>query len=510
MASTSVGVSPMRYFRILTVLAACLIAFAAPAAEDKVKEPYFGIRVVDDQTGRGVPLVQLETVNNIIHVTDSAGWVAFHEPGLMDREVFFHVRAPGYEYPQDGFRYRGRRLMTKPGTTVTLKIKRTNIAERVYRVTGQGIYRDSTLLGLPAPIPEPNNNAGVLGQDSVQALPYQGKIFWLWGDTNVANYPLGNFQTTSATSPLPGQPGGKPDEGIALTYYVDQPKGTIRHMVPLKERGPVWLFGLLTVKDAEGRDAMVAHYTRQKDLGTVLEHGIVRFDDQDGIFKRAAVFDLKKNTWQFPNHNAVRIKDAEGDYCYSAHPFLYSRVQASYEAILDPDRYEALAYDADSKTYRWQRSVRPTRQRDEQRLIKEGKLPADQARYQLADATTGKPVFIHGASINWNDFRKKWIMIGLQGGDREAPSVLGEVWYAEADSPTGPWRKAVKVVSHPKYSYYNPRHHVFFDQDGGRVIYFEGTYTHTFSGNNVQTPRYDYNQVMYRLDLADERLQAVR
>ena len=30
--------------------------------------------------------------------------------------------------------------------------------------------------------------------------------------------------------------------------------------------------------------------------------------------------------------------------------------------------------------------------------------------------------------------------------------------------------------------------------------------THTFSGNPDQTPRYDYNQIMYRLDLADERL----
>ena len=40
----------------------------------------------------------------------------------------------------------------------------------------------------------------------------------------------------------------------------------------------------------------------------------------------------------------------------------------------------------------------------------------------------------------------------------------------------------------------------------GRVIYFEGTYVNTFSGNPEKTPRYDYNQIMYKLDLADERL----
>jgi hypothetical protein len=62
------------------------------------------------------------------------------------------------------------------------------------------------------------------------------------------------------------------------------------------------------------------------------------------------------------------------------------------------------------------------------------------------------------------------------------------------------------VVTHDNYSFYNPRHHPHFDEDGGRRIYFEGTYTHTFSGNHEATPRYDYNQVMYRLDLADERL----
>ena len=41
---------------------------------------------------------------------------------------------------------------------------------------------------------------------------------------------------------------------------------------------------------------------------------------------------------------------------------------------------------------------------------------------------------------------------------------------------------------------------------GTSYLYFEGTYTHTFSGNEHRTPRYDYNQIMYRLDLDDPRL----
>ena len=86
-------------------------------------------------------------------------------------------------------------------------------------------------------------------------------------------------------------------------------------------------------------------------------------------------------------------------------------------------------------------------------------------------------------------------------------SMLGEVWYAEADTPLGPWGYARKIVTHDKYSFYNPKHHPYFDQENGRLIYFEGTYSHTFSGSKEEaTPYYDYNQIMYRLDLADERL----
>ena len=87
---------------------------------------------------------------------------------------------------------------------------------------------------------------------------------------------------------------------------------------------------------------------------------------------------------------------------------------------------------------------------------------------------------------------------------------MGEVWYAEADEPQGPWARAVKVVSHDDYSFYNPAHHAFLDSENGRYIYFEGTYTHTFSGNKDPTPRYDYNQIMYRLDLDAARLRVFR
>ena len=108
---------------------------------------YFAIEVVDEQTGRGVPMVELQTTSGVRYYTDSNGLIAFEEPGLMNKEVWFGVASHGYEFPADGFGLRGATLATTPGGSATLKIKRLNIAERLYRITGQGIYRDTVLLG---------------------------------------------------------------------------------------------------------------------------------------------------------------------------------------------------------------------------------------------------------------------------------------------------------------------------------------------------------------------------
>src|SRR6266446_1116765 len=116
---------------------------------------YFTIEVVDDQTGRGVPLVELRTVNKAAWWTDSNGIVAFDEPGLMDLEVYFQVSSPGYDYPKDGLGNKGVKLKPVRGGSATIKIKRLNIAERLYRVTGQGIYRDSVLAGRSVPLSHP-------------------------------------------------------------------------------------------------------------------------------------------------------------------------------------------------------------------------------------------------------------------------------------------------------------------------------------------------------------------
>jgi hypothetical protein len=76
---------------------------------------YFKIIVMDEQTGRGVPLVEFETVNHIGYWTDSNGIIAFNEPGLMGQEVYVHIRGHGYEYPKDGLGNRGVKLKPTRG-----------------------------------------------------------------------------------------------------------------------------------------------------------------------------------------------------------------------------------------------------------------------------------------------------------------------------------------------------------------------------------------------------------
>jgi len=125
----------------------------------------------------------------------------------------------------------------------------------------------------------------------------------------------------------------------------------------------------------------------------------------------------------------------------------------------------------------------------------------------MIDVDSGKHVINHGGSAGSNAYRDRWIMVF---GEAFGSSLLGEIWYSEAAAPEGPWTKTRKIITHDDYSFYNVSYHPQFDQSGGRLIYLEGTYTASFSGNTDPTPRHDYNQVMYRLDLANPRLSPVK
>ena len=474
---------------------------------------WFAIRVVDAETGRGVPLVELETVNHLRFCTDSNGTVAFREPGLMNRQIFFHVRSHGYEYPKDGFGYRGVRLKTAPGTEAVLKIKRLNIAERLYRVTGAGIYRDSRLLGRSAPIEQPLLNGMVFGSDSVVTAIYRGKLHWFWGDTNRPSYPLGNFHVPFATSQLPGKGGLDPALGINLTYALGK-NGFAREAAKMPGKGPTWIDGLVVLPDENRQSRLLAQYVKIKPPLAVYERGVVQFDDDRQLFAHHVKF--SEDASLYPHGHPFLNRAADGqEYVYFAGGMPLVRVRASLASYLDPSQYETytclpagpgsnVQRNPDgSLKFEWRGEQPKLDLQQVNKLIADKRINAGESPVHLIDIETGKPVLTQHGSVYWNDHRQRWVMVISQSF---GSSMLGEIWFAEAARPEGPWAYARKIVTHDDYSFYNPKQHPYFAKDGGRTLFFEATYTSTFSGNKHPTPLYDYNQIMYRLQLDDPRL----
>ncbi len=512
---------------VLSAVATALILLALPLARgargsDQGPAPRprpFRIQVVEAGTGRGVPLVELKTVNQIRYYTDSNGIVAFDEPGLFNQKVHFSIRSHGYEAEKDGLGYRGASFLISEGGSAQVVIRRLNIARRLYRVTGEGIYRDSVLTGDAVPIREPLLDGQVFGQDSVLTAVFQGKIYWFWGDTNRPDYPLGNLHVPGATSDLPGRGGLEPEQGVDLTYFVDD-KGFARPTAPMPGEGPTWLSGLTVLTDGQGRERMFAFYAKIRKMLEVYERGIAEFNTKTARFEKVAQFpDPSKYSGEHPDGHPFLYQERGVNYIYYANPFPLLRVRADPDLLKEPAACEAytclvpgtrLAQQQFDRTpdgrlhYGWKINTQLVRQDQQTKLIGSRRIVADEALLNLRDIDSGKTVVAHGGSVYWNGHRNRWVMITVESYG--STSLLGEIWYAEADSPLGPWVYTRKVVTHDKYSFYNPKQHPMFDKDHGRIIFFEGTYTTTFSGNQDPTPRYDYNQVMYQLDLSDPRL----
>jgi hypothetical protein len=498
------------------LLAACLSA-----------DEYAELPVVDTATGRGVPLVELEMVNGVRFVTDNAGRIAFREPGLMGREIFFTVRGHGYGVAKDGFGYTGVRVTPQVGKPAKIEVTRRLPAERLCRLTGEGTYCDTLLLGYKSPLPESPHPGRVAGQDSVEAAIYGGKIHWFWGDTSRMEYPLGLFRTAGATSEIP-DPKSDPAAGISFDYFVDAKTGFARAMMPLKERrdGVIWISGVCVVPDETGRERLVCHYSRRKGLADELEHGIAIFDDKSATFEVAKQLPLEEKWRHLAGHPIVH-EEAGKRWLLVGQSVPTVRVPATLKDVLDPSKYEAFTCaradrtpetDADGKpVWRWRAEGPPTDSPLESRWLKKKLIRPEDARLNPADAAApGDRIVLHSGSVRWNAYRQRWVLIACQIGGKT--SHLGEVWYSEATSLTGPFAKAVHIVTHDKQTFYNVCQHPFLDREDGRIIHFEGTYTHDFSGkvkntvtgnydlvpDSPKTPRYDYNQILYRLDLGGE------
>jgi hypothetical protein len=470
-----------------------------------------GIRVVDEVTGRGVPLVELESTHSVRWISDNTGCIYIDDADLLDQNVFFYVHGHGYEVEKDGFGFAGARLDIKRGTIVELKVKRSVAAERLVRLTGIGQTRDSALLGFDHSKYLVPLNGQVVGQDSIQAVPWNGKVLCIWGDTSKAGYPLGLFRAAGALAPLT-QSANEPFDpslGIPYQYFVHQ--DFVRAMMPLPERkeGVIWLDGLATVKDDQKREHVVAHYSRRAGLADELEHGIAILDPDKMEFK--VLYQIQSLKEYRHPHGHAQIVQADGiEWAVFGNPFPNVRVPATLAAIQDPEQYEALTpLDSSAGNYEgwgWKKSVQPFTSKDEGNWLDKRADVGRTPHFLPYNSQNGKDrVIFHNGSFAWNEYRKKWIVLGGRWNGKD--SLLGEVWFTESDSLEGPYDKAVKVATHVQQSFYNVCHHSFWDQNHGKVVFFEGTFTADFSGNPYKTPRYNYNQVLYRLDLEKLLLQ---
>lgn len=430
------------------------------------------IVVVEKGSNWPVPLVELRTTNQVRYVSDNAGVIAFDQFELMGQEVWFDVIGHSYGVAKDGFGNRGVRVKPEAGKLLTIEVERHSLAKRIGRLTGGGLFAESQRFGEQREWSE----SGILGCDSVQCVSYRGGLFWLWGDSVIPRYPLGIFHSTGALSALPLADALVPPLRVTFTYVRDE-QGRPRGIGQLPGDGPTWIFGLMAMLDAGGKQRLGGYYSKIKGTLETYETGLAVWNDDQRMFERQLVLWEKSGGKPMPkarpDGQGTTWRDPAGkDWFVFGNPFPYMRCPATFAAWSDPATWEALE---------------------------------PQAQVAAAGGGQVKP---HTGGIGWHPWRKRWVTVFMENGGK--PSHLGELWYAEADQPSGPWGTAVKILSHDNYTFYNPRLHLDFTAAGKPQLYFEGSYTTLFTNNQAPTPRYDYNQILYRLDLDDPALKPAR
>ena len=410
----------LRQRRSVPLVLATAAVLCGPAIAEGPSQ-FFVVHVVDDSTGRGVPLVELCTTSEVCYWTDSNGVAAVNEPEFDGKQVFFSVASDGYEFRQKIFDDAGTTLKVQPGGQATLTLKRVNLAERLYRVTGEGIYRDSVLAGLPVPEGGDDLRGQATGMDTVMFTTYHGKLFWLFGDTSRLSAPLGNFSSTCAQSDL-GSSALSPEQALNLDFYTAQ-DGFVKPMVDIPGPGPKWMGALMAVRGSSDQEEMYARYDRVNGLVSVYDSGIAVFDDATSTFR--AVKSTGPSPKYFASGRATPVMADNQRYFYfsgldTVTPSV--RVRALAADILDPAKYER--FRCDREACEWKTGTVPT-------------APL------FFDIETGSPVNGKVLSLAWNKFRQRWIAT--------ISAALGEVWYAEADTPEGPWSYTRPITGRARF-----------------------------------------------------------
>jgi len=452
--------------RPFLALLSCWLACAGLQAAEICR-----IEVVEQGSGWPVPGVELRTVHGVRFVSDNAGVIAFDLPELMGQETWFTVSGHGYGVKADGFGHKGVRLRPAAGKKLTVTVERRILAQRLGRLTGTGLFAESQKLGEQLDW----RDGPVQGCDSIVNARFEGKQFWFWGDTNLAHYPLGIFNVSAATT-ADFAPPARPPLKVRFDYFLN-PQGRARGVADVPGDGPTWIWGAATLKDAQGREHLVASAVKVRGTMEAYRWDLVEWDRSTQRFLPVQTVWTKSaeqpKAPKVPDGHALKWRDDQGkEWLLFCNPFPTLRCPATYEAWKDPRTWESLTPD---------------------RMIR---------------TPEGKPVEAHGGDLAWHPWSQRWLLLFTQKGG--VTSFLGEIWLATAPSPTGPWTGARQVATHDNYTFYNPVLHPEAFRADSPVIHFEGTYVTTFTDNQQPTPRWDYNQVLYQVDLSQPAFPAAK
>ena len=485
-----------------------LVCSALPAAGDQLPTAPFVLQFVDAATGRPVPLVEVEAFNGLRLVSDNLGHIAITEPDLLCSRLRLVIRGNGYRYPQfDLLGERAVSLQYEPGICQQIKLERTAAAERLYRITGAGRYRDSMLAGVHDKTIDNRLIGNVIGLDSAIPVRWHRRLFCFWGDT------LCTDRLNLSGSGAIIEPGRSPEVPPEIQYFLDK-EGYSSPIFDTGSPGFVWIEAVLPLNYGRHGEVLAARYVKHKTLEEAVETGFAIFRLSQGKFTILRRF---KSGRQHKSAHAVPIVQSEKPR-WAIQP--WEITEPELKSFMNPDSYlnysclekadKKAELQIEGRQYRvrrdrsgrplfsWVQGGVPCHPSQQKILRQAGLLKRDESWLQLTEVGSGKTSPDFSGSISWNNFRKRWVMIS-QGH-------TGEIWYAESDTFAGPWLYARRVVEHDTYNFYNPVHHRWFDRNGGQTIYFEGTYTSFFTRDGYKTPRADYNQVMYRLDLSHPHL----
>jgi hypothetical protein len=243
---------------------------------------------------------------------------------------------------------------------------------------------------------------------------------------------------------------------------------------------PVWLGQVVNVVDAQSQPHVFGQYYVAAASSW---NALAELNPTTSVFDFVSDFEAAAT---LPAGKSVVVASASGSYAYWDNPV---RFPATVDGVTNTDLYEVFtAYGASASTtptlaqnadgtlnYAWLKGGKAVTH-DE---IEAAHVALDQELDgHLTDVVTGAHVQVANGSSNsafsssqmWNDYRKRFSAI-IQ--EEYGQTFLGESWYAEADTPLGP---------------------------------FDATYTKTYSSAPVATPRCDYNEMMYRIDLDDAEM----